>query len=1206
MKKILLAIFGAAFLMVGCTKEIQTYVEDLNTRVSALEDKVAQNEAAITALRTAVNQGVSIASVTENADGWLITLTDGNKYQLNHGKNGTDGTNGTNGKDGKDGDSWITSVAIEGDIVVITTAQGELRIPYAKAFRLVIAQDVAVDPGIVKVPYSVENGTAATTVDAFASAPYIAEVTAETVDITVPTPAVKGNVLVWAEDGTLGKASIKKINLEGPYATVSEVTPVAGVGGTIEVPVVANVEISVLDETEDWLSYKETKATNYTVVLTATANTGDARSSSVKVVRKSDNTVLETITIAQKAVAPVTLNGALEYDTIQEALTAAEALTEGEAVITLANKTFEEAVKIDGAKIAVPVTIDGGAKAKIVGGIEIYKNAATIKGLEITVATTSLTTLPGEYRNSAADGFAFGIQVNVPGYGATIKDNVINNDVKNATAIYFAANDADAAEGDLVTGNVLNCGAERGMQVYGSIKLIGNTIVSSKYPIRLGRGTANPNNTPQGTTKVVIAGNKFEADKTTANAIDVHATLTGCDITLGDGTVDNNLYNAFFTNRVTSLGTDNTWHPEITAPYANAGGNVTLNENYKFATIQAAVDAAAAITTGTATITVPAATVLNEDVKIDGAKLQVPIVIDGTAQSSTVNGSFEIKGAEATIRNFTIVPTENSKTALAADGWYTNAHTTGVQINGSGFGAVLENLTINTSVENSTGIWVGYKQGEKRDVIRNVTINGTGAAGRKIQAYDSILEIANCTFNGSYSYGIRIGGTGGSNVILKANRFNSAGNDGAAVGFQFNALGESTVVLGDGTKNDNTQDGSYRSLFGAGNEWLFHNNNFFYPDLKYAAANNDLIVNETLGRVWAHWDEYDNTWDDAILPQATGNNWARHGVASGRYLYVPIAQGALANSGIAVFDVLTGEFLYKITEGIEEKGHFKVCSTAKLGETVYVASMGMQSNGTPLVVYKLTTAAPYFTKAEKVLEYTIPAGRLGDTMTGWGTNEEGVLAFVDYAQSGEQRASYLFQVKDGAITNAAEPSCPPYMNTATGNKMLGIYVFSGPGTVEGMHYALLTGNNAAVVRGISKWNNDGWYCTEITSGVWADYATAGIFKHSVLDPTIMTIGGKQHIVYVTVNGKYASLRAVDVSGDGGLLARIYAIGDEAGLNARTNAYALAYPGNPAHAVEAFNVGNNGTGFVTTTVIDEVTYIVAAATEVGWSCFKVNE
>ena len=40
MKKILLAIFGAALLMVGCTKEIQTAVNDLNSRVSALEQQL--------------------------------------------------------------------------------------------------------------------------------------------------------------------------------------------------------------------------------------------------------------------------------------------------------------------------------------------------------------------------------------------------------------------------------------------------------------------------------------------------------------------------------------------------------------------------------------------------------------------------------------------------------------------------------------------------------------------------------------------------------------------------------------------------------------------------------------------------------------------------------------------------------------------------------------------------------------------------------------------------------------------------------------------------------------------------------------------------------------------------------------------------------------------------------------------------------------
>ena len=47
MKKILLAIFGAALLMVGCTKEIETSVNDINSRLTTLEAQVAANKTAI-------------------------------------------------------------------------------------------------------------------------------------------------------------------------------------------------------------------------------------------------------------------------------------------------------------------------------------------------------------------------------------------------------------------------------------------------------------------------------------------------------------------------------------------------------------------------------------------------------------------------------------------------------------------------------------------------------------------------------------------------------------------------------------------------------------------------------------------------------------------------------------------------------------------------------------------------------------------------------------------------------------------------------------------------------------------------------------------------------------------------------------------------------------------------------------------------------
>ncbi len=1103
-------------------------------------------------------------------------------------------------------DAVFSDVKIGEETVIFTLADGTttFEVPMVKAFKLVIADEIGVDAGAeVKIPYEVKFKTEATTVDVFTNNGYEATVEAENIVVSVPDPAVKAQMLAWAESGT-GLTSIKKVAFEGPYAKVEDVDEITADGGEIEVPVVSNVEIDVLDEDEDWLSYKETKATAYTIVLVAEANTTFVpRSASVKVVRKSDKALLQTITVAQKPTMPVALNGEKKYAKIQDALTAAEALTEGTANITLAYATFEEAVKIDGTKIAVPVVIDGGeSKAKLVGGIEIYQNAATIKNLDITVAATSLSSLGGTYLNDAGAGYAFGIQINEPGHGVTIQDNVISNSVTNATAIYVAANATKDVEGDLITGNVLNCGTQRGMQVYGSIKLIDNTITSSKYPVRLGMGYG---------MKTVISGNSFVTDKETATAIDVLANLADADITLGDGETDDNLYNAYFTNRANRTGAESvTWHPAIANPYPNSATNVSMNGFY-FNTLQAAVNAAAKLTSGTAEITVKEGATIVEEVKI--SDISVPVVIDGQVPATTVVGSFEIKGVKATIRNFTINPTENSKTTLSEDGWYTNAYTTGVEIDGSGFGCLLENLTINVAQADGTGIWVGYAKGEERDVIKNVTINGSEASGRKIQAYDSILEVANCTFNGSYSYAVRVGGTGGSDVVLKGNRFNNA-KDNAAVAVQFNSLAASNIVLGDGTKNDNTEDGSFGSLFAAGNAWLFHNNNFFYPDLMYVQSDPDvatptefqLKVCDKLGRVWAKWDQYDRDWDDEILPQTTGNNWGRHGAVSGQYLYIPIAQASLANSGIAVFDVLTGKFLAKVTDGIQDKGHFKVCGTAKLGETIYVCSMGMASNGTPLVVYKLVSPSPYFTKLEKVMEFTVPTGgRLGDTMTSWGTDEQGILAFVDYFQPGEHRASYMFQVKNGEITNAEEPYCPAYMNTTSGKSyMLGLYFFSGDTTVEGGHYAILSGNNAEVVRGVSTWNKDGWYNQQITTGVYAEYSTNGIFDHNVLDPTLMTIDGKQHLVYTTVKDAKGSLRLVDISGEGGVLTRIQNLGSAEGVAAKTLAYPLGTPGR-VNGTGPNVIGTNGTGFVSTTIIDGVTYIVAGVTEVGISCFKLN-
>ena len=157
MKKILLAIFGAAFLMVGCTKELQTSYEDMNTRVTTLEELVAQNQKAIAALQAAVQNQVGVVSCVENAAGYLITLSNGQTIQLNHGQNGQNGQNGTNGKDG---DSFFSSVVIEGGYVVITmVGGGTYQLPYVGLNIAFEKSVIDIAPGLNVIPYTIENGS---------------------------------------------------------------------------------------------------------------------------------------------------------------------------------------------------------------------------------------------------------------------------------------------------------------------------------------------------------------------------------------------------------------------------------------------------------------------------------------------------------------------------------------------------------------------------------------------------------------------------------------------------------------------------------------------------------------------------------------------------------------------------------------------------------------------------------------------------------------------------------------------------------------------------------------------------------------------------------------------------------------------------------------------------------------------------------------
>ena len=119
-------VFGLAFaaaLLCSCQK-----MNDLESRMKTAETDIASLKSDVARLVAAVDNGNTISSITETAEGYTITLSNGSSISL---KNGTNGTNGT---DGKDGDAFFKSVVSEDGVVVITLVDGSV-------YRLALAED---------------------------------------------------------------------------------------------------------------------------------------------------------------------------------------------------------------------------------------------------------------------------------------------------------------------------------------------------------------------------------------------------------------------------------------------------------------------------------------------------------------------------------------------------------------------------------------------------------------------------------------------------------------------------------------------------------------------------------------------------------------------------------------------------------------------------------------------------------------------------------------------------------------------------------------------------------------------------------------------------------------------------------------------------------------------------------------------------------
>ena len=93
-------IAGAA-IVAGLASAVSC--QDLSKDLTDLQNKVNSLESTVQNLQDRIDAGAVITSVTPTNSGIVITLSNGNKYEITNGVNGKDGTNGKDGKDGQDG-----------------------------------------------------------------------------------------------------------------------------------------------------------------------------------------------------------------------------------------------------------------------------------------------------------------------------------------------------------------------------------------------------------------------------------------------------------------------------------------------------------------------------------------------------------------------------------------------------------------------------------------------------------------------------------------------------------------------------------------------------------------------------------------------------------------------------------------------------------------------------------------------------------------------------------------------------------------------------------------------------------------------------------------------------------------------------------------------------------------------------------------------
>ena len=247
MKKIFLALAAAAALFVGCTKELEQRVGDLETSVEQIKSDLK-------ALDKAVKDKLVVNELVTLENGYKLVFSDGTSVTL---QNGAQGETGPQGPQGEKGDAFFESVELSEDgcylvITLVADEEGNQKVyclPMG-AFNIMFNTSDFVDApaATVEVPYTVTGAKAADVVVRVLSTnncTAVVDAAGKTVDVTLGEG--EAYVDVYAINNATGEIKAKTLTFYGYTMVAAEKVFYASPAGMceIQIPVTTDVVYEV-------------------------------------------------------------------------------------------------------------------------------------------------------------------------------------------------------------------------------------------------------------------------------------------------------------------------------------------------------------------------------------------------------------------------------------------------------------------------------------------------------------------------------------------------------------------------------------------------------------------------------------------------------------------------------------------------------------------------------------------------------------------------------------------------------------------------------------------------------------------------------------------------------------------------------------------------------------------------------------------------